>query len=128
MSSKQFVYVVSADQAWVAAHKEALVQRFDLNVFTSVAECKAVIFDRQPNSLILDMASPDALAFHRELRDDFQTSDVYQLLLCDEADLAQEGVIADDFILRPFSSAIFWKKIDLLEKAFAAQAQTKEQM
>jgi CheY-like chemotaxis protein len=130
MDNKRFVFLVSADEAWIGRHKEALTRDFDLNVFHRGADCQTALENRQPDILILDTALPetDALALHRAVRDDFMTSDVYQLLLCREAELDSEGFSANDVLLMPCSDSVFRHKMQSLKQAFDDKAVAREQM
>jgi ActR/RegA family two-component response regulator len=130
MTDKLFVFLVTADEAFIARHKDRLAREFDLNVHRSAAECRAAMALRRPDFLILDLGLPErtGIGLQRDLRDDFDTSDLFQLHLCSEADAASDEVTADDLLLQPVSDAVFWRKLDHLRKVFAHNTAAREQM
>ncbi len=130
MDFKPFVYIASADRDFVMRVKDALIAHVDLNVFHTGADCKAALSARQPNALILDSALPDldGYALHQAIRDDFDTSDIYQLLLCSDAEAGRDDIVADDFLLKPLSDAVFLKKVGLLNKMLENRQRANEQM
>ena len=130
MNRTPFLFLASADEAWISQHKEALTQEFDLNIFRLGADCLAALADRQPDVLLLDTALPDvdAFAMHQAIRDDFNTSDVYQLLLCSEEEAGREDFVGNDFIVKPFSDLVFFQKLALLKKTLTRERVAKEQM
>lgn len=130
MAEKLFLFLVSADREWIALHKERLSREFDLNIYHSAADCRSALADRQPQVLILDTELPDGSGFalHREIRDDFMTSDVYQLLLSTEDEAAHDYFTADDFVLKPFAGGVFWKKLGLIQQHFEKLAANREQL
>ena len=130
MNRTLFLFLATADEAWIAQHKEALLQDFDLNIFRLGADCQAALADRQPDILLLDTALPDidAYAMHQAIRDDFSTSDVYQLLLCSEEEAGREDFVGNDFIVKPFSERVFFQKLALLKKTLARERIAREQM
>lgn len=130
MSDKQFLFLVTGDEAFIERHKEHLGHEFDLNVLRSRDECQAALAQRQPDVLILDNTLPDGDGFvlHWEIHNDFMTSDVYQILLCSEMQLAREDFVANDFLVKPFSEASFRRKLDGIKRVFAERAQVREQL
>jgi response regulator of citrate/malate metabolism len=130
VTDKLFVVLVSADDAFVARHKERLSREVDLNIHRTPDECRTGLAQRRPDLIVIDTALPGDAGFvlHRALRDDFDTSDIYQLLLCDAADVGREGFDADDQLLRPVDDAVFRRKLDQLRKLFAHNASAREQM
>lgn len=128
MADKLFVFLVTPDEEWISLHKERLGREFDLNVYRTEKECRAALADKQPQVLILDTALPGGFALHREVRDDFMTGDVYQLLLCNEDEAAHDYFVADDFLLKPLASSVFWKKTALIRKLFEDKAGSREQL
>ena len=130
MTDKRFISLVTADETLIARHKERLSREFDLNVFRDAGECRAALNVHRPDILIIDTGLPNDAGFnlHRELRDDFDLSDLYQLLLCDEADIAREGFDADDELLKPFGDIVFMRKLTQLGKTLAAKDSAREQM
>lgn len=130
MNRPPFLYLATADEAWISSHKEALLREFDLNVFRLGADCQATLNDRQPDILLLDTALPDvdAFALHRSIRDDFSTSDVYQLLLCTEEEAGREDFVGNDFIIKPFSDRVLFQKLALLKKTLSRERVAREQM
>ena len=130
MDYKPFVYLASADRDFIARIKEALTGSFDLNIFYNGADCKAALSKKQPHALLLDTSLPDgdAYALHQAIRDDFDTSDVYQLLLCSADEAGRDDLVADDFLIKPFADAAFLRKISLLNKALENRQRASEQM
>lgn len=130
MDRTPFLFLASADEAWITEHREALLQDFDLNVFRLGADLKAALADRQPDILLLDtsLADVDAYEMHRAIRDDFSTCDVYQLLLCSEEEAGRADFVGDDFIVKPFSDRVFFQKLALLKKMLAREQKAREQM
>ena len=127
---KPFLFLATADEAWIASHKESLLQEFELNVFTSGSDCLSALNERQPDVLLLDTQLPgcDAWSLHREIRDDFNTSDVYQFLLCNENEAAHPDLAADDFMLRPAGGGPLLSKLRLLKKSLQQKQEAKSQM
>lgn len=128
MADKLFVFLVTADEEWISLHKERLAREFDLNIYRTEGACRTALADQQPQMLILDMALPGGFALHREIRDDFMTGDIYQLLLCSEDEAAHDYFVADDFLLKPFPGGVFWKKMALIQKLFEHNANSREQL
>lgn len=130
MTDKLFVYLVSADEAFIAQHKERLAHEVDLNVFRDAAACRAGLAARRPDLVMIDTGLPDDTGFvlHRELRDDFDLSDLYQLLVCSEADIAREGFDADEQLIKPVGEGTLYRKLAQLRKLFADKAAVREQM
>lgn len=128
--NKPFIYLASPDEAFISAHKEALITDFDLNVFRSGEECKTALSRMQPTVLILDTRLPDVDAYqlHRDIRDDFDTSDVYQILLCTEEQAADDNFVANDFLIMPCAPGVFRRKIGLLKQSLDEKQRTREQM
>lgn len=130
MDAKPFVYLAIADQHWFACHRERLLAEFELNVFHRAADCRAALAERQPDALVLDTALADADVFslHRELREDFDTGDIPQLLLCTSDEAARDGLVADDFLVRPCADAVFFNKLRQLKQLLNSRLATREQM
>jgi CheY-like chemotaxis protein len=130
MDYKPFIYLTSADQAFIARIKDALTGSFDLNIFHNAADCQAALSRKQPHALLLDTSLPngDGYALHQAIRDDFDTSDVYQLLLCSADEAARDDMVADDFLIKPFADAAFLRKTSLLNKALENRQRSSEQM
>jgi FixJ family two-component response regulator len=130
MTDKLFIYLVSNDEPFIASHKVRLGSTADLNVYRSAAELRSGLAARRPDLVILDtdVDGGQGFALHRELRDDFDTSDLYQLLLCDVTDVAREGFDADEQLIKPISDAILWRKLQQVGKVFAQAAASREQM
>lgn len=130
MADKLFLFLVSADEAFIARQRERLARDHDLNIHRSAAECRNGLAARRPDLVLIDTALPadEGFLLHRALRDDFDTSDLYQLLLCDAADLCREGFDADDVLLRPVDDLVLHRKLEQLRKQFAHQASAREQM
>jgi hypothetical protein len=128
MTNKLFVFLVTADESFISRHKERLGHEFDLNVHRTAEECRAGLALRRPDFVILDIASADGIALHRALRDDFDTSDLFQLLLCREVDVALPEVDGDDLLIHPVSDALLWRKLDQVRKLFTHNATAREQM
>jgi len=130
MNRKPFLFLASADETWITGHKDALLKEFDLNIFRAGAACQAALAERRPDILLLDTALPDvdAFAMHLAIRDDFSTSDVYQLLLCSDEEAGRADFDGNDFIVKPFSDRALFQKLALLKKTLARERVAREQM
>lgn len=130
MTTKLFVFLVSADEEFIGRHKEHLAHEADLNVYRTAAECRAGLGERRPDLLLLDLALPNDEGFllHRELRDDFDHSDLFQVLLCEAGDVVREGFDADDQMIKPVSETVLRLKLAQLAKVFERNASSREQM
>lgn len=102
----------------------------DLNIFHSGADFKLALSKKQPQALLIDCSLPDldAYALHQAIRDDFDTGDIYQLLLCTEAEASRDDMVADDFVVKPLADGVFLKKIALLKKTLENRQRASEQM
>jgi CheY-like chemotaxis protein len=130
MADKLFIYLVSNDEPFITSHKERLGSEADLNVYRSAAELRSGLAARRPDLVVLDtdVDGGEGFAMHRELRDDFDTSDLYQLLLCNGKDVAREGFDADDQLLKPVSEELLFFKLAQVGKIFEQKAASREQM
>ncbi len=130
MDYKPFVFLACADRDFVLRVKDALTTHVNLNIFYSGQECKQALAKQQPHAMILDSSLPDldGYALHQAIRDDFDTSDIYQLLLCTEAQAGRDDMVADDFVLKPLADAVFLKKIALLKTILDNRQRASEQM
>jgi response regulator of citrate/malate metabolism len=130
MASKLFIYLVSADEPFIGRIRDRLAQEVDFNIHRTAASCRAALSHRRPDLIILDTNLPEdsGFALHRELADDFDTGDIYQLLLCAADCVAREGYAAQDQLIRPVSDELFWRKLEQLRKLFEKDAATREQM
>jgi CheY-like chemotaxis protein len=130
MSTKLFAHFICADEAFITRQRELLTQLFDLAIFRNVAECRSALGDRRPDFILLDMGLPgDAgFALHRELRDDFDLSDIYQVLICTPDSAAREGLDADDLLVAPVADAVLSHRLNRLIRDFDAKAAAREQM
>lgn len=130
MNRRPFLFLASADEAWVAQHKDALLKEFELNIFRQGADCQTALNDRQPDILLIDTALSDVNAYemHRAIRDDFNTSDVCQVLLCTDEEAGRDDFVANDFIVKPFSDHVFFQKLALLKKTLVREGVAREQM
>jgi CheY-like chemotaxis protein len=130
MAEKLFAYLVSADEPFLAAHKESLSGLLDLNVFRTTDDCRAALSTRRPDLVIIDTGLPEDSGFllHRELRDDFDLSDLFQLLLCADDDVDREGFDADDQLIKPVGTPTLLRKLAQIAKVFADKAASREQM
>jgi CheY-like chemotaxis protein len=130
MAEKLFAYLVSADEPFLASHKESLSGLLDLNVFRTTDDCRAALSTRRPDLVIIDTGLPEDCGFllHRELRDDFDLSDLFQLLLCADDDVGREGFDADDQLIKPVGTPTLLRKLAQIAKVFADKAAGREQM
>jgi CheY-like chemotaxis protein len=130
MNNKLFVFLVSDDEAFIAQHKEHLSREVDLNVHRSAEECRYGLASRRPDLILLDTGLPndDGFKLHRELRDDFDLTDLYQVLICTADEIAREGFSADDLLIKPVDHLVFKHKVELLGKVFAERAAIRDQM
>lgn len=130
MDFKPFLYLITADQAFVTRIREQLLHQVDFNIFSSLPDCSHALAQRRPDALIIDTRLPtgDAYAWHRELRNDFDSGDIPQLLLCSEKEVEHEFFSADDFLCHPFSDQTFLRKLTLLGKSLENRRRAAEQM
>lgn len=130
MTSPLFMYVVSADSDFSARLRTRLSGRIDCCVFHSTADCQAELAKRRPDLLLIDLAMPDDEGFrlHRALREDFEFSDLYQVLLCAPETIGREGFEPDDFLVQPLTEAALDCKLGLSTKVFEERANTRTQM
>lgn len=130
MATRLFIYLASSDEAFISRHRERLLHEADINFFRNAAECRAGLAAHRPDLIIIDTSLPEdeGFALHRELRDDFDLSDLNQLLICSAEDVCREGFAADDLLIRPVADAVFWHKLDALKKRFQEKAESREQM
>ena len=130
MNNKLFVHLVSDDEAFIARHKEFLSCEVDLNVHRSAEDCRISVASRRPDLILLDTGLPndDGFKLHRELRDDFDLADLYQVLICTADQIAREGFAADDLLVKPVDDRVFQHKVKLLGKVFAEKAAIRDQM
>lgn len=130
MTTKLFGFLVTADEPFIARHKERLAREIDLNVYRSARECRTGLEQRRPDFILIDTSLPDDSGFelHRALRDDFDTSDIYQLLLCSADEISREGFDADDQLIRPVDEALFWRKLAMIIKGFEERAVARGHM
>lgn len=129
MDNKPFLYIASADRECLARIKDALLPLADFNVFHTLEDCRAALTRRPPDALILDTAiDPGAWEAHRAIRDDFDTGDVHQVLLCTPEEAVREDFVGDDFLIRPHADALLLRKIALLGKTLDNRRRASEQM
>jgi CheY-like chemotaxis protein len=130
MINKLFVFLVSNDEAFIARHKENLSGDLDLMVYRSADDCLYGLAHRRPDLILLDTGLPSDEGFnlHRKLRDDFDLSDIYQVLICSADDVAREGFAADDLLVKPVDDIVLRHKIKLLGNVFAERAAMRDQM
>ena len=130
MTIKLFVFLVSDDENFIAQHKALLSRETDLNVHRSAADCRNALSSRRPDLILLDAGLPDDDAFklNRELRDDFDLADLYQVLIGTADDLARDGVEADDLLVKPVHEPVLRHKLALLGRIFSEKAAVRDQM
>lgn len=128
MDNKPFVFLAAADPAFISRVKEALHGSANLNVFDNGEACRSALANHAPQALILDTRLAGGFALHQAIRDDFDTSDVYQLLLCSADEAAGSDLVADDFLPHPFSDAVFLNKAHLLLNTLEQRQRASEQM
>lgn len=130
METKPFVFIVSSDDDFVTRNKERLAEHFELNIYAGATECQTGLSGHRPDLVLIDLGLPDDAGFklHRALRDDFDTSDLFQILLCAPEDIGREGFEADDQIIKPFSDAVLHVKLAQVRRVFELKASTREQM
>ncbi len=130
MSSKLFAHLVSADEALIAQHRESLSQMFDLGVYRNPAECRTALSEQRPDFILLDLSLPEDSGYqlHRELRDDFDLSDLYQVLLCAPEQTGRDGMEADDLLIAPVIDTVLAQKMNRIIRDFEAKAAGREQM
>ena len=122
MTIKLFAFLVSNDETFIAQHKVLLSRELDLNVHRSAADCRNALISRRPDIILLDSGLPNdgGFSLHRELRDDFDLADIYQVLICTSDDIAREGFDADDLLVKPVHEHTLRHKLSLLKKVESA--------
>lgn len=130
MTTKLFAFLVSDDETFIAQHKVLLSREFDLNVHRSVPDCRNALISRRPDIILLDSGLPNDEGFklHRELRDDFDLADIYQVLICTSDDIAREGFEADELLVKPVHEPTLRYKLTLLKKVFGEKTAVRDQM
>jgi CheY-like chemotaxis protein len=130
MTLRLHAHLVSADKAFAERVRAMLLGRIECSIFAAAQDCQAELARHRPDLVMIDFSLPNdgGLELHRNLRDDFDFSDLYQLALCGQADFAREGFAPDDFLILPAPDAVFLRKMDLIEKVFADKAAVREQM
>jgi DNA-binding response OmpR family regulator len=130
MTTKLFVFLVSADAELIDRHKDQLTHEVDLNIYRSAAEFRAGLGQHRPDVVLLDMGLPNDEGFllHRELRDDFDNSDLFQVVLCEASDVSRDGFEADDQLIKPVNEEVLRLKLAQLAKVFERNASAREQM
>ena len=115
MTTKLFAFLVSDDETFIAQHKVLLSREFDLNVHRSVADCRNALISRRPDIILLDSGLPsdEGFTLHRELREDFDLADIYQVLICTPDDIAREGFEADELLVKPVHEPTLRYKLTL---------------
>ena len=128
MDNKPFVFLAAADRDFVNRVKEALQGSVDLNVFDDGEACRRALAAHAPQALILDTRLTGGYALHRAIRDDFDTGDIYQLLLCSTDEAARDDLVADDFLPVPVSEPVFRNKVRMLLQTLDQRRRAGEQM
>lgn len=130
MSNPLCLHVISADDDLTSQLKSRQAGQFDVRVFRSADACMDALVSKTPDALVIDLAMPNNEGFelHRRLRDDFEFSDIYQLLLCPVDMLGREGLEPDDVLMLPAPDALVDLKLALLQKHFEAKANTRSQL
>ncbi|MBU3695907.1 hypothetical protein [Dechloromonas sp.] len=114
MDNKPSVFLAAADRDFIDRIKVALHGTVNLNVFNDGEACRRALAAYGPQALILDTRLPGGYELHRAIRDDFDTGDIYQLLLCTSEEASCDDLVADNFLLRPVADGVVLGKIRLL--------------
>lgn len=124
------MFVVSTDQDFAQRLRTRLAGKIDCCLFDSATDCHGELQKRRPDLLLIDLAMPDDEGFklHRALRDDFDFSDLYQLLLCPAPMVSREDFAPDDFLVQPVDNAALDCKLGLLSNVFEARSNTRAQL
>lgn len=130
MSSPLFAFIVCADEDFAARLRSRMFGKMECLIFHNPADCQAELAKHRPDLLLIDLTMPEDAGFHlhRTLRDDFEFSDLYQLLLCPPELLGREGFEPDDFLILPLPDSVIDYKLGLLMKVFEARASARAQM
>lgn len=128
MDNKPFVFLAAADPEFIVRIKEALHGSVNLNVFTDGETCRTALAAHVPQALILDTRLAGAYPMHQAIREDFDTGDIYQLLLCSAEEATRADLVADDFLPYPISDAAFLNKVRLLVQTLERRRRGGEQM
>lgn len=106
----------------------ALSAQAEVIPFDSLSALQVALRERQPTALVIDTQLEGAFEAHREIRDDFDTGDIHQLLICTTDEAQREDFVANDFLLRPYPPATLPCKLSLLVKQLEARQQSAAQM
>jgi len=130
VSSPLCVHVISADDEFSDRLKSRQAGQMEIRVFRSSAACLDALGRNTPDALLIDLSMPgdEGFEFHRRLRDDFEFSDIYQLLVCPLDALGREGLAPDDVLMHPAPEALMDLKLGMLMKHFEARGNTRSQL
>lgn len=130
MANPLLAYLVSRDKDVMTRLRKKLIGKIECCIFSSADECQSELTKRRPDLVVIDLSLPSDEGFllHRNLRDDFDFSDLYQLLLGSPDDIDRPDFAPDDFVIYPIAVKVLEQKLKLTQKAFEDKAATREQL
>ena len=130
MANPLLAYLVSPDNDVMTRLRKKLIGKIECCIFSSARECQSELTKRRPDLVVIDLSLPsdDGFLLHRSLRDDFDFSDLYQILLCSPDDIERPDFAPDDFLLYPIAVKVLQQKLKLTQKVFEDKAAAKEQL
>jgi CheY-like chemotaxis protein len=130
MDNPLLAYLVSPDNDVMTRLRKKLIGKIECCIFSSARECQSELAKRRPDLVVIDLSLPSDEGFllHRSLRDDFDFSDLYQILLGSPDDIERPDFAPDDFLLYPIAVKVLQQKLKLTQKVFEDKAAAKEQL
>lgn len=130
MAPPLLAYVVSPEQDLMTRLRKKLIGKIECCIFSSASACQGELSRRRPDLVVIDLTLPadEGYQLHRSLRDDFDFSDLYQILLGKAEDIERPDFSPDDFLLVPNTVKVLEHKLLLTQKIFEDKAGVKEQL
>lgn len=133
MSSEFRVFVIDDDAIILDLLKDVLADDFSVECFDSAGACLARLGECKPSLFILDVQMPgtDGYSFCRQLKADWETSEIPVLFLSasDDIDTRLQCYEAggDDFIIKPFMPVELRMKLGVAQRMLIAKHALHEQ-
>lgn len=130
MPSPLRLHLVSIDGECLERFRNLPADIAECLCFSTADDCQTALTQGRPDLIVIDLALPDDEGFrlHRALRDDFEFSDLHQLLLCPPEMAGREGLEPDDFLSQPLTDNSLRLKLKLLQKGFDERESNRAQM